>query len=198
MSLPPSTSPHSESCSSSLSPVSAYIIETNPHKFLRLIQEAEMHRLIQLTFAEAPQSLTFMCHYHFLFEGIECLQSDLNQHREEQNTIFDIMNGNRSYQIAISPIITEYHHMRQRRNQAMETPMTSPTAPPSDLPADHPLQPSPSDSPQTVQILPIATTPSPSNKLKQLVTAYLTEHPPDTNDNESTNNPFSLFQVFQT
>ena len=85
-----------------------YIVKTNPHKFSRLIQEAEMCRLIQLTFAEAPQSLMFMCHYHFLSEGIERLQSNLNRHREEQNAILNIMNGNRSYQIAISPIITEY------------------------------------------------------------------------------------------
>ena len=78
MSLSPSTSPHSESRSSSLSPVSAYIIKTNPHEFSLLIQEAEMRRLIQLTFTKAPQSLTFMHHYHFLSEGIERLQSDLN------------------------------------------------------------------------------------------------------------------------
>ena len=157
-----------------------------------------MCRIIQLTFAETPQSLTFMHHYHFLSEGIERLQSDLNRHREEQNAIFDIMNGNKSYQIAISPIITEYSHMRQRRNWAMETPMTSLTAPPSDLPADHPLQPSPSDSPQTLQILPIATTPSPPNELKQLVTAYLIEHPPNANDNESTDNfPSPSFKSFE-
>ena len=108
------------------------------------------------------------------------------------------MNRNRSYQIAISPIITEYRCMRQRRNRAMETPMTSPTAPPSDLPADHPLQPSPSDSPQTVQILLIVATPSPPNELKQLVTAYLIEHPPDATDNESTNNsPSPSFKSFE-
>ena len=63
--------------------------------------------------------------------------------------------------------------------------MTSPTAPPSDLPLDHPLPPSPSDSPQSIQILPIDTTPSPFNELEQLVTAYLIEHPPNANDNES-------------
>ena len=71
----------------------------------------------------------------------------------------------------------------------METPMTSPMAPPSDLPPNHPLQLSPPDLPQTVQILPITTTPSPPNKLEQLVSAYLTEHPPDTDDNESTDTP---------
>ena len=174
------------------------IVETNPHEFSHLIQEPEMRHLIQLRFAQAPQSLTFMRHYHFLSDGIRRLQSNLNRHRGEQNAIFDIMNENRTYQIAISLIITEYHRMRQRRNQAMETPMTSLTAPPSDLPPDHPLQPSPSDSPQTVQILPIATTPSPSNELEQLVTAYLTEHPPDADDNESTNNsPSPSFKSFE-
>ena len=80
----------------------------------------------------------------------------------------------------------------------METPMTSPTAPPSDLHTDHPLQPSPPYSPPTVQILPIATTPSPPNELEQLVTAYLTEHPPDADDNESTNNsPSPSFKSFE-
>ena len=80
----------------------------------------------------------------------------------------------------------------------MGTPITSPMAPPSDLPPDHPLQPSPSDSPQTVQILPIATTPSPFNELEQLVTAYLTEHSPDADDNESTNNsPSPSFKSFE-
>ena len=80
----------------------------------------------------------------------------------------------------------------------MEISMTSPTAPPSDLPANHPLQPSPSDSPQTVQILLIATTLSPPNELKQLVTAYLTEYPPDANNNESTHNsPSPSFKSFE-
>ena len=80
----------------------------------------------------------------------------------------------------------------------METPMTSPTAPPTDLHAHHPLQPSPPDSPQTIQILPIATTPSPPNELEQLVTAYLTEHPPDADNNESTNNsPSPSFKSFE-
>ena len=116
MSFSPSTSPHNESRSSSLSPIPVDIVETNPHEFSNLIQEPEMRHLIQLRFAQAPQSLTFMCHYHFLSDGIRRLQSDLNQHRGEQNAIFDIMNGNRSYQIAISPIITEYRRMRQRRN----------------------------------------------------------------------------------
>ena len=80
----------------------------------------------------------------------------------------------------------------------METPMTSPTAPPFDLPTDHPLQPSPSDSPQTVQILPIATTPSPPNELKQLMRAYLIEHPPNANDDENTDNsPSPSFKSFE-
>ena len=148
MSLSPSTSPHNKLRSSSFSPVPMDIVETNPHEFSHLIQESEMCHLIQLRFAQAPQSLMFMHHYHFLSDGIRHLQSDLNLHRGEQNAIFDIMNGDQSYQITISPIIAEYR--RQRRNRAMETPMTSPTAPPSDLPPDHPLQPSPPDSPQTV------------------------------------------------
>ena len=111
MSFSPSTSPHNKSRSSSFSPVPIDIVETNPHEFSRLIQEPEMRHLIQLRFAQAPQSLTFMRHYHFLSDGIGRLQSDLNRHREEQNAIFDIMNENRTYQIAISPIITEYHRM---------------------------------------------------------------------------------------
>ena len=198
MSFSPSTSPHNESHSLSFSPVPVDIVKKNPHEFSCLIQEPEMHHLIQLKFTQAPQSLTFMRHYHFLSKGIKHLQSDLNRHRGEQNAIFNIMNGNRSYQIAISPIITEYRRMRQRRNQAMETPMTSPTAPPSDLPPDHPLQPSPSDLPQTIQILPIATTPSPFNELEQLVTAYLIKHPPDINNNESTDNsPSPSFKSFE-
>ena len=94
-------------------PVPADIVETNPHEFLRLIQEPEMCHLIQLRFAQAPQSLMFMRHYHFLSDGIRHLQSDLNRHKGEQNTIFNIMNGNQSYQITISPIITKYHCMRQ-------------------------------------------------------------------------------------
>ena len=78
------------------------------------------------------------------------------------------------------------------------TPMTSLTAPPSDLPLDHPLPPSPSDSPQTIQILPSDTTPSPFNELEQLVTAYLIKHPPDANDNENTDNsPSPTFKSFE-
>jgi hypothetical protein len=194
MSLPQPTTPQNESQSSSPSPVSEYIVETNPLEFSRLIRRSDILHMIRLSFAEAPQPLALLRYYHFLSEGIECLQSDLNKYRKERDAIFNLLNENRNYQVAISPIITEYRRRRQRANQAMETPLTSPIVPPPDLPANHPLQPSPPNSPQTVQILPIDETSLPSNELEQLVTAYLTENPPD---NESTDNSSTSFKSIE-
>ena len=196
-------------------------LSTSPFEFSRMILDPGMAHQISTTFAMVPTATVLLRHFLFLSQNIQQLRLDMERHRTEHTNAFRQLMQMRTIQQGMYPILLEYRRRQQNARRRVSpssdelpypsltphrvpapspvpTPMTSPTAPPSDLPLDQPLPPSPSDSPQSVQILPIDTTPPPFNELEQLVTAYLIEHPPNANDNKSADNsPSPSFISFE-
>ena len=91
-------------------------------KLSRLLLDQEMNFAVAAAFSSSPLSTTLLRQYLFLSHNLERIHQDLLHHRQERESIFDVLSHSAPFQDIITPIVLNFRY-RQRQ--------VSPANPPS-------------------------------------------------------------------
>jgi hypothetical protein len=156
----------------------------SPNEMSHMINDPVSLDQIDRKFKKRPISSAVIHNYYFITDTITRLETELERHNQERQTLHDYLMDDSTFRHRIRPIVADYRHRRalQRRGHHHPYGRTNPETSSSSSSSE--------EFPARMNILPHDRTSSPPpsstssgeierNELDHLVTKYLAENPPN-------------------